>query len=71
MKKFESTHNGVEVVQVASWVPGFINRQIIILLLALGVTEEVFKDRAQEMLDTLNEMLVDGPTAVRAYGVHL
>ena len=68
MKKFESTHHAIEVVQVAAWVPGFIHRQIITLLLALGVNGNVFERRARDMMGRLDAMLTDPVAAVSGGG---
>ncbi|GAX84397.1 hypothetical protein CEUSTIGMA_g11819.t1 [Chlamydomonas eustigma] len=64
-KKFDSIHTDVEVVQVASFVPGFINRQIIILLLALGLSGDVFLRRATSMIGDLDSMLSTTSKAVQ------
>ncbi|KAL6756022.1 RNA dependent RNA polymerase-domain-containing protein [Haematococcus lacustris] len=63
MDKFESQHTSVEVCQVASFIPGYLNRQIIMLLLALGKNtdgyDEIFMTRAEEMIADLDAMLVN------------
>jgi RNA-dependent RNA polymerase len=40
--KFLSADRGLNVVRCATFSQGYLNRQIIILLNALGVPEEVF-----------------------------
>lgn len=40
-RKFDSTHRDIDVINVARFMPAFINRQIIILLATLGVQDEV------------------------------
>ena len=42
MIKFESINPWLEIVRCATYSPGFLNRQIIILLNTLGVSEKVF-----------------------------
>ena len=42
MKKFESDHNELEVLNYSRSLPAHLNRQIIILLSCLGVPDEVF-----------------------------
>nr|XP_043610442.1 RNA-dependent RNA polymerase 6-like [Erigeron canadensis] len=66
MNKFESNHT---VLEICSWTrlqPGFLNRQIITLLSALKVRDDIFWDMQMIMVCRLNQMLED--TAV-AYDV--
>jgi hypothetical protein len=42
MKKFDVEHYVLEVIKTSSFIPSFLNRQIIILLTSLGVPEKVF-----------------------------
>lgn len=41
MKKFDVEHYVLEVIKTSSFIPSFLNRQIIILLTSLGVPEKV------------------------------
>ncbi|KAJ0741605.1 putative RNA-directed RNA polymerase [Helianthus annuus] len=57
MNKFESDHT---VLEICSWTrlqPGFLNRQIITLLSALDVKDEIFWDMQMKMVEKLNLML--------------
>lgn len=42
MKKFKAKYGNLEVLDFNKYRPGFINRQIILLLSTLGIKEEVF-----------------------------
>ncbi|XP_076929017.1 RNA-dependent RNA polymerase 6-like [Bidens hawaiensis] len=57
MDKFVSDHS---ILEICSWTrlqPGFLNRQIITLLSALDVKDEVFWDMQMKMVTKLNLML--------------
>lgn len=41
MTKFDSPHESLEVVSLARFNPGYLNRQIVLLLRTLGVDEQV------------------------------
>ncbi|KAI9119508.1 hypothetical protein K1719_009384 [Acacia pycnantha] len=59
MKKFESTHTTLEICSWTRFQPGFLNRQIVTLLSALNVPDEVFWNMQEAMVSKLNQMLVD------------
>ena len=42
MRKMDSTHTGLEVCTVATWLPAYLNRQVIIMLESHGVPEQVW-----------------------------
>ena len=42
MRKFKSAHENLEILEWSRFLPGFLNRQIILLLSALGVHDKVF-----------------------------
>lgn len=59
MKKFDSNHTILEICSWARFQPGFLNRQIITLLSALGVEDNIFWKMQESMIWKLNQMLVD------------
>ncbi|KAI4380961.1 hypothetical protein MLD38_007086 [Melastoma candidum] len=59
MNKFFSTHAVLEICSWTRFQPGFLNRQIITLLSALDVKDEIFWDMQQTMVSKVNEMLTD------------
>ncbi|KAG0375659.1 hypothetical protein BGX24_008794 [Mortierella sp. AD032] len=54
MKKFDVAHYVLEVIKTSSFIPSFLNRQIIILLTSLGVPEKVIWDLKASMVRDLN-----------------
>lgn len=59
MNKFESTHTTLEICSWTRFQPGFLNRQIVTLLSALNVPDEVFWNMQEAMVSKLNKMFVD------------
>ncbi|KAL9659318.1 hypothetical protein QQ045_024123 [Rhodiola kirilowii] len=63
MDKFISRHTTLEVCSWTRFQPGFLNRQIVTLLSALGVTDDIFWKMQETMISKLNHMLVDADAA--------
>ncbi|RYQ94501.1 hypothetical protein Ahy_B08g089415 isoform B [Arachis hypogaea] len=63
MDKFSSNHKTLEICAWTRFQPGFLNRQIITLLSALDVSDEIFWQMQEAMISRLNEMLVDANVA--------
>ncbi|KAF8400643.1 hypothetical protein HHK36_013942 [Tetracentron sinense] len=63
MNKFESIHTILEVVSWTRFQPGFLNRQIITLLSALCVPDDIFSKMQDTMICKLNLMLVNTDVA--------
>uniref|UniRef100_A0A7N0V2Y6 RNA-dependent RNA polymerase n=1 Tax=Kalanchoe fedtschenkoi TaxID=63787 RepID=A0A7N0V2Y6_KALFE len=63
MVKFLSRHTALEVCSWTRFQPGFLNRQIVTLLSALGVVDDIFWDMQETMISKLNHMLVDADVA--------
>ncbi|XP_027356579.1 RNA-dependent RNA polymerase 6-like [Abrus precatorius] len=63
MDKFQSTHTILEICAWTRFQPGFLNRQIITLLSALSVPDEIFWKMQEAMLLRLNQMLLDADIA--------
>ncbi|KAK7311873.1 hypothetical protein RJT34_10310 [Clitoria ternatea] len=63
MNKFQSTHTTLEICAWTRFQPGFLNRQIITLLSALDVADEIFWEMQEAMLFRLNQMLEDADIA--------
>ncbi|KAL8501837.1 hypothetical protein ACS0TY_021086 [Phlomoides rotata] len=59
MKKFDSEHTILEICSWTRFQPGFLNRQIITLLSALEVQDDVFWRMQEMMVSRLNGMLED------------
>ncbi|XP_042505199.1 RNA-dependent RNA polymerase 6-like [Macadamia integrifolia] len=56
MNKFESKHTILEVVSWTRFQPGYLNRQIVTLLSALDVPDDVFSRMQDSMVYKLNQM---------------
>ncbi|XP_057434485.1 RNA-dependent RNA polymerase 6 [Lotus japonicus] len=63
MNKFQSSHTTLEICAWTRFQPGFLNRQIITLLSALEVSDEVFWKMQEVMISKLNQMLVNADVA--------
>lgn len=63
MNKFQSTHTILEICAWTRFQPGFLNRQIVTLLSALKVPDEVFWKMQDAMVSKLNQMLEDADVA--------
>ncbi|KAI9291041.1 RdRP-domain-containing protein, partial [Neoconidiobolus thromboides FSU 785] len=55
-KKFESNHLVLEVIRIANYRCAHLNRQVIILLTALGIEDSVFIELQNEMVQELSKM---------------
>ncbi|GAA5813501.1 hypothetical protein MFLAVUS_006979 [Mucor flavus] len=62
--KFESKHLILEVIRTSTFINGYLNRQVITLLSALGVKDEVFMELMDSMLFDINKMLQNPCEAV-------
>lgn len=63
MNKFVSKHTILEICSWTRFQPGFLNRQIITLLSALNVCDDIFWEMQESMVYKLNQMLVNADTA--------
>jgi RNA-dependent RNA polymerase len=63
--KFGAIHTGLEIIRPSSFVTSVLNRQIIVVLSALGVTDEVFRRKMQTQLENLNKAMMDEKVALR------
>ncbi|KAL3497389.1 hypothetical protein ACH5RR_040121 [Cinchona calisaya] len=63
MRKFESTHTILEICSWTHFQPGFLNRQIITLLSALDVQDDIFWEMQESMIFKFNLMLEDTDVA--------
>lgn len=55
--KFGADHNGLEVIRCSEYWAANLNRQLILVLSALGLSDEVFIDKQQKTLDHLQEAM--------------
>lgn len=57
MKKFESTHNKIEVLNISTSIPLYLNRHVILMLSAFGVSDDVFLEMQQADLNKYLKVL--------------
>ncbi|KAG0251066.1 hypothetical protein BG011_007879 [Mortierella polycephala] len=65
MKKFDVAHYVLEVIKTSSFIPSYLNRQIINLLSALGVPDSVFMVLKNQMVRDLERVESDETTALK------
>lgn len=65
MVKFEAPFRHLEVVSIGNHIPYFLNRNVILLLGAHDVRDELFLEMQRAMLDNLDNMLRDARTAAK------
>ena len=55
--KFETAHGGLEVIRWSQYSLATLNRQLILVLSALGISDEIFHDKLNGMLDSFNDAM--------------
>ncbi|KAG0046109.1 hypothetical protein BGZ83_008704 [Gryganskiella cystojenkinii] len=65
MKKFDVAHYVLEVIKTSGIISSYLNRQIIILLSALGVPDNVFLDLRDKMIRDLEKIETDDQVATQ------
>ncbi|KAI8354901.1 RNA-dependent RNA polymerase [Mortierella sp. GBAus27b] len=65
MKKFEVAHRILEVIRTSSYIGSYLNRQIIILITALGVPDKVILDLKDKMMRDLEQLESDDTIAIK------
>ena len=63
MKKFDSENYRLDVLNKAEYIPCHLNRQVIIILSALGINDSVFSDFQDKMLKEMCKILIDNNIA--------
>ena len=69
MRKFSSTHIGLEVLNWARFLPCYLNRQIISLLSTLGIEDHVFENLQERLVTQLDAMIEDPVVALEVLQV--
>lgn len=62
-RKFEAIHNGLELIKASAFSAATLNRQLIAVLSDLGIEDDIFQDKLEEELKTLNLAMEDSATA--------
>jgi RNA-dependent RNA polymerase len=63
--KFGAIHAGLEIIRASSFVTSVLNRQIILVLSTLGVSDEVFRSKMKNQLESLTKAMTDEKVALR------
>jgi len=63
-KKFDTSYSHLEVVRVSSFATAYLNRQIILVLSALGIPDAVFVKKVRDMLGDINGAMHDNKAAL-------
>jgi RNA-dependent RNA polymerase len=62
--KFPATHNGLEIIRWSQYAAATLNRQLILVLSALGVPDHVFVTKLKEMMANLERAMWDPKMAL-------
>ena len=62
--KFPAVHNGLEIIRWSQFAAATLNRQLILVLSALGVEDDVFVRKLKEMLLNLQQAMTDEKMAL-------
>ncbi|XP_001631543.2 uncharacterized protein LOC5511133 isoform X2 [Nematostella vectensis] len=65
MRKFQSSHRRLEVLQTSRPQAVYLNHQVIMLLSNLGISDDVFMSLLEKTLDNLGGTLLDERLAMR------
>jgi RNA-dependent RNA polymerase len=63
--KFDSDSDELEIIRYSEFCQPFLNRQLILVLSALGISDSVFLRKQQACIDALNTAMTDNAVAVR------
>lgn len=63
--KFDSQHYMLEVIRTSVYIPSYLNRQAITILSSLGVTDDIFLEMVDAMLDSMSQMIKNPVEAIR------
>ncbi|KAJ2957340.1 hypothetical protein NQZ79_g6942 [Umbelopsis isabellina] len=63
--KFDSKHYMLEVIRTSVYIPSYLNRQAITILSSLGVTDDIFLEMVDSMLDSMSQMIRNPVEAIR------
>lgn len=62
--KFAAIHDGLEIIRTSTFASASLNRQIILVLSALGVTDNVFLSKMKDQLMLLDNAMVNEEAAI-------
>lgn len=70
-KKFDAEYRGLEIIRFAALATPFFNRQIIIILSNLGVRDQVFLKKQEDMVKDYESAMTDQGIAVQKLRKHI
>uniref|UniRef100_A0A6A7G3N6 RNA-dependent RNA polymerase n=2 Tax=Hirondellea gigas TaxID=1518452 RepID=A0A6A7G3N6_9CRUS len=70
MIKFQSDDLKIDVLSRSKCLPGYLNRQIILLLSHLNIPDSVFEDIQSTQLTQLDQMIIDRQAALSFFRAH-
>ena len=62
--KFPAIHEGLEIIRWSQFASANLNRQLILVLSALGVSDDIFTDKLKAQLFDIKQAMVDGKKAL-------
>ena len=62
--KFPAKHEGLEIIRCSQFIATKLNRQLILVLSALGVPDQTFMTKLEKQLSDLDQALEDGKIAL-------
>ena len=62
--KFPAKHEGLEIIRCSQFAAANLNRQLILVLSALGVQDQVFVDKLKQQLSNLEQAMIDEKMAL-------
>ncbi|KAF2132226.1 RdRP-domain-containing protein [Dothidotthia symphoricarpi CBS 119687] len=70
-QKFEAEYTGLEIIRSSALATPFFNRQIIIVLSNLGVPDNIFVKKQQDMVNDYELAMTDEETAIEKLRKHI
>lgn len=69
--KFQAEFTGLEIIRCSTFATPFLNRQIIMVLSALGVPDDIFVKKQQDMVNTYEKAMRDENVALQKLQQHI
>ncbi|ORX90712.1 RdRP-domain-containing protein [Basidiobolus meristosporus CBS 931.73] len=69
--KFRSTHTELEIVRTAEFMPAYLNRQLIMLLVSMGIPEDVFVQIQDDYLQEVEGITSNERSALSILALHI
>jgi RNA-dependent RNA polymerase len=65
MNKFDSAYSRLDVLNIAKYIPCYLNRQVIVILTSCGVPDQAFVKLQDKMVSEMSKALTDRVVAER------